>query len=240
MLMQIAQKNAENLKNNLYPGRGIVLGLSKDGTKLFQIYWIMGRSENSRNRVFIEENGFVRTQAYDESKLIDPSLIIYFPLKNIGKYHIVSNGDQTDTVFDYLSSGKTFEAALMTRSFEPDSPNFTPRITGIMELGGRNAYSMAILKTQGGEPNTCVRNFYHYEKAISGLGHCIHTYECDGDVLPSFNGEPYLMPIPDSAETALSTYWDMLNQDNRISLLVKTIEAKTGKVEIRIKNRHSI
>lgn len=240
MLKRIAQSNVTRIKNNSYPGRGIVLGLSEDGTKLFQIYWIMGRSENSRNRVFIEENGFVRTQAYDESKLIDPSLIIYYPLKSIGKYHIISNGDQTDTVFDYLSSGKTFESALMTRSFEPDSPNYTPRITGIMELGGKNAYSLAILKTQDGQPNTCVRNFYNYEKPIKGIGHCIHTYECDGEVLPSFMGEPYLMPIPNGAEFALATYWDILNQENIISLLVKTIDIKTGNVEITIRNKHNL
>ena len=126
MLKRIAQNNADKLKKNVYPGRGMVLGLSEDGTKLFQIYWIMGRSENSRNRIFVEEDGFVRTRAYDESKLIDPSLIIYYPIKSIGNYHIVSNGDQTDTVFDYISSGKNFEAALMTRSFEPDAPNYTP------------------------------------------------------------------------------------------------------------------
>ncbi|MGI6086152.1 MAG: IMP cyclohydrolase [Acetivibrionales bacterium] len=240
MLKQIAQKNIEKLKNNSYPGRGIVLGLSEDGTKLFQVYWIMGRSENSRNRVFVEENGFVRTRAYDESKLIDPSLIIYYPLKSIEKYHIVSNGDQTDTVYDYIRSGKTFEAALMTRSFEPDSPNYTPRITGIIELGGKNPYTMSILKTQGGEPDTCVRNFYYYEKPIKGLGHCIHTYESDGEVLPSFMGEPYPVPIPNSAEAALNIYWELLNQDNRISLLVKTIDLKTEKIEIKIINRHNI
>lgn len=240
MLKGIAQSNVEKLKSNLYPGRGMVLGLSEDGTKLYQIYWIMGRSENSRNRVFVEENGFVRTRAYDESKVTDPSLIIYYPIKNIGNCHIVSNGDQTDTVFDYISSGKSVEAALMTRSFEPDAPNFTPRITGIMDLGGRNAYSISILKTLGGEPNTCVRNFYNYEKPINGLGHCIHTYECDGDVLPSFTGEPYLMPIPDGVEFALAYYWDILNQDNIISLLVKAIDIKTGKVEISIRNKHNI
>lgn len=240
MLKKIAQDNVEKLKNNVYPGRGMVLGLSEDGTKLFQIYWIMGRSENSRNRVFVEENGFVRTRANDESKVTDPSLIIYYPVKSIGNCHIVSNGDQTDTVFDYISSGKSVEAALMTRSFEPDAPNYTPRITGIMELGGRNAYSISILKTFEGRADTCIRNFYNYEKPIKGFGHCIHTYECDGDVLPSFKGEPYLMPVQDSADSALAFYWDILNQDNIISLLVKTIDIKTGKVEIKIKNKHNI
>ncbi len=238
-MINTAEKNAENLKRNTYPGRGIILGVTPNGEKLVQIYWIMGRSENSRNRIFIEENGFVRTKAFDESKLSDPSLIIYYPLKAFGQFHIISNGDQTDTVYDYLSTGSSFEEALMTREFEPDAPNFTPRITGIMQLDGNNIYSLALLKTQGGDPNTCIRSFFHFEKPIHGLGHCIHTYEKDGDVLPSFGGEPYLMPIPDSAEEALSTYWELLNPDNRISLLVKTIEIKTGNVEIKIKNRHT-
>lgn len=199
----------------------------------------MGRSENSRNRIFLEENGFVRTKAFDESKLKDPSLIIYYPLKTIGSNHIISNGDQTDTVYDYLKEGKSFEDALMTREFEPDAPNFTPRITGVMNLEGKNAYSLSILKTESGNSGTCVRNFFNYEKPIPGFGHCIHTYAEDGDVLPSFVGEPYIMPIPDSAQEAISMYWDLLNQENRVSLLVKTIDVKTGQVEIKIKNCHN-
>lgn len=238
-MKQIAIDNAKKLKSNPYPGRGIVLGISDNCTKLFQIYWIMGRSENSRNRVFVEENGSVRTKAYDESKLTDPSLIIYYPLKSFNKYHIISNGDQTDTVYDYIKSGKSFEDALMTRTFEPDEPNFTPRITGIMELDGKNAYSIAILKTQNGSPDTCIRNFFNYQKPIPGLGHCIHTYEQDGRILPSFYGEPYLMPIPNNIDEALNYYWDLLNGDNRISVLAKTIDVETGKVDIRIINRHS-
>lgn len=239
MLSQIAAENAEKLKANPYPGRGIVIGATPDGKKLVQIYWIMGRSENSRNRVFVRENDFVRTKAYDETKLTDPSLIIYYPLKTFEKCHIISNGDQTDTVYDYLKSGSGFEEALMTRTFEPDAPNFTPRITGIIELEGTNAYSLAIVKTQGGDPETCVRSFFHYEKAIPGFGHCIHTYSEDGDPLPSFEGEPYLMPVPDSALKAVDMYWDLLNPFNRISLLVKTIDLETGSIEILIKNRHS-
>lgn len=239
MLKQTAEKNAENLMKNAYPGRGIVLGATRDGEKLVQIYWIMGRSENSRNRIFIEENGFVRTKAFDESKLKDPSLIIYYPLKTLGKYHIVSNGDQTDTVYDYLNKGLSFEDALMTREFEPDAPNYTPRITGIMELEGKNAYTLSILKTQAGDANLCVRNFFNFEKPIQGAGHCIHTYDGDGEILPSFSGEPYLMPIYDSIEENLVQYWGMLNTENKISLLVKTIDKKTGKVEIGIKNRHN-
>lgn len=239
MLSQIAAENAEKLKANPYPGRGIVIGATPDGKKLVQIYWIMGRSENSRNRVFVRENDFVRTKAYDETKLTDPSLIIYYPLKTFEKCHIISNGDQTDTVYDYLKSGSGFEEALMTRTFEPDAPNFTPRITGIIELEGKNAYSLAIVKTQGGDPEICVRSFFHYEKAIPGFGHCIHTYSEDGDPLPSFEGEPYLMPVPDSALKAVDMYWALLNPFNRISLLVKTIDLETGSIEILIKNRHS-
>lgn len=239
MLRQIADENAEILKKNSYPGRGIVLGVTRNGEKLVQIYWIMGRSDNSRNRIFVEEQGFVRTKAYDDSKLIDPSLIIYYPIKTFDQYHIISNGDQTDTVYDYLKTGRNFEDALMTREFEPDAPNFTPRITGMMELNGKNIYSLAILKSQEGDSNTCIRNFFNIEKPILGLGHCIHTYEKDGEPLPSFKGEPYLMPIQDSADEALAAYWELLNTDNRISLLVKTIEIKTGNVEIKIKNRYT-
>lgn len=238
MLRHIAEKNAENLKKNAYPGRGIVLGATQDGQKLVQVYWIMGRSENSRNRIFVEENGFVRTKAFDESKLTDPSLIIYYPLKAFGKYHIISNGDQTDTVYDFLKKGEGFSDALATREFEPDAPNYTPRITGIMEIGGKYAYSLSILKTETGNPSTCLRHFYNYDKPLNGLGHCIHTYAGDGEVLPSFTGEPYLMPIPDSIDAALEFYWELLNPENRVSLLVKTIELHSGKVEIRIKNRH--
>lgn len=238
MYKQVAQKNTDRLKDNSYPGRGIVLGLSSDQTKLIQVYWIMGRSENSRNRIFIEENGFVRTKAFDESKLKDPSLIIYYPLKTIGKYHIISNGDQTDTVYDALKEEKSFESALMSRTFEPDSPNFTPRITGFMELEGDNAYSLAIIKTQNGNPETCIRNFYYYERAIPGFGHCIHTYDKDGAVLPSFSGEPYIMPILNSIEENIDFYWSILNSDNKISLLVKSIEINTGKSDIIVKNIH--
>lgn len=234
----IARENSEKLKKNSYPGRGIVLGLNSDGDKLIQIYWIMGRSENSRNRIFVEEDGFVRTTAFDESKLEDPSLIIYYPLKTIGKYHIISNGDQTDTVYDVLKENKTFEEALMNRTFEPDAPNYTPRITGLMELGGQNAYSLSILKTQDGNPDTCIRNFYNYEKAVPSIGHCIHTYEKDGEVLPSFSGEPYIMPVLNTIEENIEFYWPLLNSDNRVSLLVKSIEIATGNTEIIIKNRH--
>ncbi|HHW23517.1 MAG TPA: inosine monophosphate cyclohydrolase [Clostridiaceae bacterium] len=238
MLSQIAAENAKKLAGNKYPGRGIVLGASEDRKKYFQIYWIMGRSENSRNRVFVEENGFVRTKAYDESKLTDPSLIIYYPLKYFENFHIISNGDQTDTVYEYLKSGKRFEDALMTRTFEPDEPNYTPRITGLTEPGGKNAYCLSILKTQNNDPATCIRNFYYYENPVQGIGHCIHTYDGDGKVLPPFSGEPYVVPIPGSIDEVLEYYWELLDPENRISILVKTIDTETGKTDIRIKNRH--
>ncbi len=234
----IARENSEKLKNNSYPGRGIVLGLNNDGDKYIQIYWIMGRSENSRNRVFVEKDGFVRTKAFDDSKLEDPSLIIYYPLKSIEDYHIISNGDQTDTVFEKLKEDGNFEDAIISRTFEPDAPNYTPRITGLIELGGKNAYSLSIIKTQDGNPQTCVRNFFNYEKAMTGIGHCIHTYENDGSVLPSFLGEPYIMPVLNSIEENIDFYWPRLNSNNRVSLLAKSIDMATGKVEILIKNRH--
>jgi IMP cyclohydrolase len=238
MFNEIAELNAARLKANAYPGRGIVIGATQDGTKLAQIYWIMGRSENSRNRIFLEENGFVRTKAYDDSKVKDPSLIIYYPAKFINQHHIISNGDQTDTVYDFIASGKSFEDALATREFEPDTPNFTPRITGLVELGGRYAYSLSILKSQNGDSGHCVRNFFNYEKAIPGYGHMIHTYSQDGNPLPSFDGEPVIMPIPKDAKEAVDTYWLLLNAENRISLLAKYIDVKTGKWEIRIVNKH--
>lgn len=238
MLKLIADENACKLRKNRYPGRGIVLGATEDGKKLVQVYWIMGRSENSRNRIFVEENGSVRTKAYDESKLVDPSLIIYYPLKSTGGYHVISNGDQIDTVIDFLKSGKSFEEALMTRTFEPDGPNYTPRITGITEPGGKNVYCLSILKTLNGRPDTCIRNFFYFEKPVPGFGHCIHTYDGDGNILPSFSGEPYIVPIPDSIDETLDFYWDLLDPDNRISLLVKTIDIYTGKVEIKIRNRY--
>lgn len=239
MFKQIADDNVSKLRKNRYPGRGIVLGATADGKKLVQVYWIMGRSENSRNRVFVEENGFVRTKAYDESKLKDPSLIIYYPLRFIGNRHIISNGDQTDTVYDFLKSGRDFEAALMTRTFEPDGPNYTPRITGLTELNGNNAYCLSILKTQNGSPDTCIRNFFYYEKPVPGFGHCIHTYDGDGQILPSFSGEPYIVPIPNSIDETLDFYWDLLDPENRISALVKTIDTDTGEFEIKIRNRYS-
>ena len=240
MLETSAAKNAGELKENAYPGRGIVLGATPDDKKLVQIYWIMGRSENSRNRIFLKEGEFVRTKAYDESKVKDPSLIIYFPVKVDGTRHIVSNGDQTDTVYAFLKAGKSMEEALHTREFEPDAPNFTPRITGFMDLGSPVAYTLSILKTHNGNPAYPVRHFYNYEKAIPGTGHLIHTYASDGDPLPSFSGEPKIMPVYSGIKENLDFYWSLLNVENRVSLMVKTIDRQTGKTDIEIINKHEV
>lgn len=238
MFRNIAEINAANLQKNTYPGRGIVLGATQDGAKLVQIYWIMGRSQNSRNRVFQEESGFVRTRAFDESKLTDPSLIIYYPVKHHRDIHVVSNGDQTDTVIEFLKAGNTWNEALMTREFEPDAPNFTPRITGIMDLKASWAYALSILKSQDGNDQHCLRHFYYFEKPIHGYGHCIHTYQGDGNPLPSFSGEPYIMPIPEDAKKACQYYWSLLDEENRISLLAKYIDRGSGEFEISMINRH--
>ncbi|MBQ8825254.1 MAG: IMP cyclohydrolase, partial [Ruminococcus sp.] len=181
---------AEELQKNTYPGRGIVLGKSEDGLYAVSAYFIMGRSENSRNRVFVEDGNGIRTQAFDPSKMVDPSLIIYAPVRVLGDTTIVTNGDQTDTVYEQMEQGKTFEESLRIREFEPDSPNFTPRISGIMETKDSYSYSLSILKSADGNPESCQRYTFSYENPINGVGHFIHTYKCDGNPLPSFEGEP--------------------------------------------------
>lgn len=238
MYKHTAEYNLKRLEGNSYPGRGIVIGKTPDGASMVQIYWIMGRSENSRNRVFINEGGFVRTKAFDESKVTDPSLIIYYPVKHHNPFHIVSNGDQTDTVYEYVKACKTFEEALNTRTFEPDAPNFTPRISGIVETNGRFAYELSILKSQDGNADYCIRSYYKYEKPICGFGHCIHTYNGDGNPLPSFCGEPYLLPVKDNIDETLKIYWSILDLKNRVSLLVKYIDPKSNKITMRIINKH--
>nr|WP_275901162.1 IMP cyclohydrolase [Paenibacillus periandrae] len=227
------------MQHNPYPGRGIVIGLTPDGTKLVQVYWIMGRSVNSRNRIFVqEENGFLRTEAKDPALLTDPSLIIYYPLKHTEGSHIVTNGDQTDTIYDALLAGGTFEQALTTRTFEPDAPNYTPRISGLIELNNPQCqYKLSILKSNAGNPEQTFRQFFHYEQAIAGYGHCIHTYSEDGDPLPSFQGEPKLVPVYDNIDQTLHAYWDRLNEDNKISLLVKTIQLDNGQTELKVINK---
>ncbi len=234
----ILNKNLEALKSNPYPGRGIIIGMTPDALKMVQVYWIMGRSENSRNRIFVaEKNMAVRTQAFDESKLTDPSLIIYTPIRSLGTVHIVSNGDQTDTIYNRYDGGGSFEEALREREFEPDGPNFTPRISGVVTLADPNgAYKLSIIKSFYNSSRTCIRNIYHYEKAVPGIGHCITTYMGNGDPLPSFEGEPYILPVTNDIRETLELYWNLLSEDNRVSILVKYIDIQTNKSEIEIKN----
>ena len=217
------------LKDNTYPGRGIVVGKSKDGKNALIAYFIMGRSENSRNRIFEEFDGGMRTKAFDESKLTDPSLIIYNPFLQINDSDIVTNGDQTDTIYNYIKEfgddGYSFEKALHTREFEPDKPNYTPRISAILNYGFAGKvfnYKMSILKSSDGDPQACDRYFYSYTP-IDGLGHFIHTYQCDGNPIPSFYGEPERVEMPNTAEELADLVWKNLNQDNKVSLLVRAV-----------------
>ena len=229
----------KELQENSYPGRGIVIGRSADGKKAVTAYFIMGRSENSRNRVFVEEGEGIRTQAFDPSKLTDPSLIIYAPVRVLGDTTIVTNGDQTDTVYDGLKEGMTFEQSLRSREFEPDGPNYTPRISGIMEVkDGTYAYSMSILKSSNGNPDSCCRYTFSYENPLAGEGHFIHTYKCDGNPLPSFEGEPKRVSIPDDMEVFAEMLWNSLNADNKVSLFVRYIDIATGKYETKIINKN--
>ena len=213
------------LSENTYPGRGIVIGESADGKSALIGYFIMGRSENSRNRVFERFDGGMRTKAFDESKLSDPSLIIYNPYLSRKTIDIITNGDQTDTIYDFIEEGKTFEDALITREFEPDSPNFTPRVSGILYYCfPRNTftYKLSILKSANGDPSVCNRFFYDYE-AKKGIGHFIHTYKCDGNPIPSFYGEPEEVSLPNTAKEFADMLWSNLNNDNKVSLFVRQI-----------------
>lgn len=238
-MSHLLNDNYNKLKNNAYPGRGIIIGMSPDSKHLIQVYWIMGRSANSRNRVFEEDKGFVRTKAYDESKVVDPSLIIYYPVRHADDSHIVSNGDQTDTVFEALKNGGSFSSALDTRCFEPDAPNFTPRISGIISLKDKQyAYRLSILKSYDGMGKSSIRTYFNYEKGVPGIGHCVHTYNQDGNPLPSFAGEPYELGLFDDMEQTAGYYWDALNEENRISLLVKYINIDDGSFKIRIINKY--
>ena len=230
----------EELAGNTYPGRGIVIGRSKDGKKAITAYFIMGRSENSRNRVFVEDGEGIRTQAFDPSKLVDPSLIIYAPVRVLGNKTIVTNGDQTDTIYDLMDRQQTFEQALRTREFEPDGPNYTPRISGIMHIeNGRYNYAMSILKSNNGNPDSCNRYTYAYENPIAGEGRFIHTYAKDINPLPSFEGEPKWVEIGDEdIDTFANMIWENLNEDNKVSLFVRYIDIETGKYESRIINKN--
>ena len=225
------------LSGNPYPGRGILLGCSADGRRAVIAYFIMGRSENSRNRVFeITEDG-IRTKAFDESRMTDPSLIIYHPVRVVDGTTIVTNGDQTDTVADAFRSGGSWVRALRTREFEPDGPNYTPRISGMVRPDG--SYRLAILKSADGNPACCRRFFYEYDAPIAGQGHFISTYQTDGDPLPSFEGEPRTVELGDETAAALADrLWNSLNADNKVSLLVRTIDLTTGQTDTAIKNKH--
>ncbi len=227
------------LKENSYPGRGIVLGLTPNADKAVMVYFIMGRSENSRNRIFVEDGEGIRTQAFDESKLTDPSLIIYAPVRVLGNKTIVTNGDQTDTIYDGMDKQMTFEQSLRSREFEPDAPNYTPRISGVMHLeNGTYDYAMSILKSNNGNPDSCHRYTFAYENPTAGEGHFIHTYKCDGNPLPSFEGEPKLISIPDDIEAFTETLWNSLNADNKVSLFVRYIDIETGNYETKIVNKN--
>mgnify|MGYP000102505174 FL=1 len=227
------------LKNNAYPGRGIVIGKTPNGKYAVTAYFIMGRSENSRNRVFVTEGEGIRTQAFDPSKLSDPSLIIYAPVRVLGNKTIVTNGDQTDTIYELMDKQQTFEQALRTREFEPDGPNYTPRISGVMHIeDGKYNYAMSILKSNNGDPSSCNRYTFAYSDPAAGEGHFIHTYMQDGDPLPSFEGEPKLVEIPDDIDAFTKNVWESLNQDNKVSLFVRFIDLETGDYETRIVNKN--
>ncbi len=227
----------KNLINNSYPGRGIVIGKTPNNENLVQIYWIMGRSLNSRNRIFEKVNNSVRTKAFDESKVEDASLIIYYPSKTYNNFHIITNGNQTDTIYKYIKDKGSFEDALKTRCFEPDSPNYTPRISGVINTIS-NTYKLSILKTINNNKGNELKVFYNYTSFLSGIGHCITTYIKDGNPLPSFEGEPYEVKIYDDINKNLKVFWNYLDDDNKVSLMVKYINVKTSEVNIVIINKN--
>jgi IMP cyclohydrolase len=230
----------DELNNNAYPGRGIVIGKSADGKKAVTAYFIMGRSVNSRNRVFVEDGNGIRTQAFDPSKLEDPHLIIYAPVRVLGNKTIVTNGDQTDTIYELMNQQLTFEQSLRTREFEDDAPNYTPRISGIIKTtdDGNFNYAMSILKSNNGDPSSCLRYTYSYNNPKAGEGRFIHTYMSDGNPLPSFEGEPKLVSIPNDIDGFTADLWNALNEDNKVSLFVRFIDLETGKTESRIVNKN--
>lgn len=229
----------EELQANAYPGRGIVIGKTPDGTRAVTAYFIMGRSENSRNRVFVEDGEGIRTQAFDPCKLSDPSLIIYAPVRVLGNKTIVTNGDQTDTIYEGMDKQLTFEQSLRSREFEPDAPNYTPRISGVLHIeNGRYNYAMSILKSNNGNPDACNRYTFAYENPVAGEGHFIHTYMHDGNPLPSFEGEPKLVGIQDDMDAFTDMLWNSLNPDNKVSLFVRYIDIATGAYETKIVNKN--
>lgn len=230
----------DELKGNPYPGRGIVIGRTADGKYAVAAYFIMGRSVNSRNRIFVEDGEGIRTEAFDPSKLSDPSLIIYAPVRVLENQTIVTNGDQTDTIYEGFTDGKSFEEALATREFEPDGPNYTPRISGVMEIDrGSFSYKMSILKSADGDPSCCNRYTFSYDNPPAGEGRFIHTYQNDGDPLPSFEGEPERILIGgEDIDSFAGHIWESLDRENKVSLFVRYIEIETGKYESRIINKN--
>lgn len=229
----------EELKSNPYPGRGIIIGKSADGKNAVTAYFIMGRSVNSRNRVFTETADGIKTEAFDPSLLTDPHLIIYSPVRVLGNKTIVTNGDQTDTIYELMDKQQTFEQALRTREFEDDAPNYTPRISGIMHIEDDTYnYAMSILKSADGDPKSCERFTYSYTNPLNGEGRFIHTYMGDGDPLPSFEGEPKKISIPNDIKEFSDSLWESLNEDNKVSLFVRFIDLKTKKYETVIINKN--
>ena len=228
---------AELLRGNPYPGRGIMLGRSVGGASAAVVYFIMGRSENSRNRVFVPTEDGIRTQAHDPAKMTDPSLIIYHPVRQAGRGLIVTNGDQTDTIRDYLLEGRTFAEALKSRTFEPDGPNYTPRISGLLSPDG--SFQLSILKSAGGDPACCCRYFYHYDAPLAGEGRFLHTYLGDGNPLPSFEGDPERVALEaESPESLAEQVWEALDPENKVSLFVRFVDLADGTHRDVIRNRY--
>jgi len=233
------KKLSDTLKISSYPGRGIVMGRSGDGRYAVTAYFIMGRSENSRNRIFIEDGEGIRTKAFDEGRLKDPSLIIYAPVRVRGNDTIVTNGDQTDTVYENMEKGQSFEESLRSREFEPDGPNYTPRISGLLSVkDGKFTFAMSILKSDNGDPEECLRFTFDYDNPKAGEGRFIHTYMGDGDPLPSFEGEPERVDITGNIDEFSENIWSSLNEENKVSLFTRFIDIETGKYETRIINKN--
>lgn len=230
----------QELTTNAYPGRGIVIGRSEDGKHAVTAYFIMGRSSNSRNRIFATEGDGIRTEAYDPSKLEDPSLIIYAPVRVLDSYTIVTNGDQTDTIYDGFLKGLTLEQSLRSREFEPDAPNYTPRISGVLHVeNGSFDYAMSILKSNEGNPDCCNRYTFTYDNPAAGEGRFLHTYMHDGDPLPSFSGEPKIIKIENNLDSFTQLLWNSLNEENKVSLFVRYTDIQTGHYETRILNKNN-
>ena len=227
------------LKSNAYPGRGIMIGRTEDGRHAAIAYFIMGRSENSRNRIFVEDGDGIRTQAFDASKMEDPSLIIYAPVRVLGKKTTITNGDQTDTIYDGLDRQLTFEQTLRSRRYEPDEPNYTPRISGVVHLIGESFhYALSILKSADGDPKADHRYTFAYSPALPGEGHFISTYLHDGNPLPSFEGEPIRVSVENDQDVFTEQIWNALNADNKVSLFTRFIDLSSGEARTRIVNRH--